>query len=680
MPFLLQYIIKLSISLSLVYLFYQLFLRKLTFYNWNRWYLLGYTLLSFYLSFVDISPALQKNELTDFSVINLLPGFEQVSLTAVQNKGLDMDKWDLLILLIAAGGLILLARLLIQVISFRKMKSTARLLSDDGLKVYQMDRDIAPFSFGNAIFINRHQHNQAELESIIRHELVHVKQKHTIDIIWAEIFCMLNWFNPFAWLLRKAIRQNLEFIADKQVLSNGADRKQYQYLLLKVLGNNSYSIASNFNFSSLKKRIAMMNKMQSAKVHLVKFLFILPLIAVMLLAFRNRGKQDHSSGALQPVYFKAVIDTTPKPPSPPPPPPVPLKPNKKGYYLSVADDNGECVVVIRDKNRKIIEAMAFTEWTANEEANRSKYGTIPPPPPPAGKSITVTEKPLGNPDLEPIVVTGYSTVNDKPLPVQVRGMTLEKSSTGDEQGTPLYIIDGKERSIDKAQQLDDYVKPTDIESINILKGETAVKKYGSRAENGVVEIKTKPKTGFSDFGSFRGLVIIDGVEIPENKRVEDMISLDDIKSVSVLKGESAEKKYGIKGRNGVLEITTKKEIKQDNREPVVYRTTGALQKGEVEEGRILCKITRKTTKEDLKQMKEDLEKKGFVLKVENLNFNDGELTGIRGEVRSREDNSYAHFQGEDFTMIVVLFKKDNNGDNHIHVKVTGSAKVKTRNS
>jgi hypothetical protein len=89
-------------------------------------------------------------------------------------------------------------------------------------------------------------------------------------------------------MLKRAIRLNLEFIADNKVLENGINRKEYQYLLLKVIGSNQYSIATQFNFSSLKKRIAMMNKLKSAKLHLLKFLFLLPVVVVMLLAFRSK--------------------------------------------------------------------------------------------------------------------------------------------------------------------------------------------------------------------------------------------------------------------------------------------------------------------------------------------------------------------------------------------------------
>ena len=135
------------------------------------------------------------------------------------------------------------------------MRRKANILSVDGMKLYQVHQNIIPFSFGNSIFINRELHTEDELQEIIRHEFVHVKQKHTLDIIWSEWLCIINWYNPFAWLLKTAIRQNLEFIADNKVLQNGVDRKHYQYLLLKVIGNSHFSLASKFNFSSLKNNV-----------------------------------------------------------------------------------------------------------------------------------------------------------------------------------------------------------------------------------------------------------------------------------------------------------------------------------------------------------------------------------------------------------------------------------------
>jgi len=292
MPILFQYLLKLSVSLGIMYLFYQFVLRRLTFYNHNRWYLTGYSLLCFFISFINISPILEKNEVVSHEIVTFIPAVEMLTTKvspdpAVAKGPGQWTSWSWLLLFLIAGTGILFLRFAFQIISFKRLTGKARLIADNEIKFYQVNENIIPFSFGNSIFINQHLHTETELKEVIRHEFVHVKQRHTVDIIWSEILCILNWYNPFAWLIRKSIRQNLEFIADSKVLENGMDKKQYQYLLLKVIGNNHFSIASNFNFSSLKKRIAMMNKMKTARVHILRFFFILPLIAIAVLAFRK---------------------------------------------------------------------------------------------------------------------------------------------------------------------------------------------------------------------------------------------------------------------------------------------------------------------------------------------------------------------------------------------------------
>lgn len=293
MPFIALYIIKLSISLAMVYFFYVLLLRRLTFYNWNRWYLLGYSLLAFYMPFIDISPVVQQADWKGHALIYYIPVLENIPHQQVAYQQ-PFNYQAVFLYVFVAGALVLLARLLMQYLSYRNIRKSARLLYDDGVQLYQVDKPIAPFSFGKAIYIN-HQHlEQAELEKIVRHEFVHVQQKHSLDIIIGEFICILNWYNPFAWLIRRSIRQNLEFIADQQVLENGIDRKQYQYLLLKVTGNHHYGFTSPFNFSFLKKRIIMMNKIASARIHLCRFAFLLPLMAVSLLSFRSIARQQNA--------------------------------------------------------------------------------------------------------------------------------------------------------------------------------------------------------------------------------------------------------------------------------------------------------------------------------------------------------------------------------------------------
>ena len=233
MSILIQYLFKLSISLAVVWLFYHLVLRRLTFYNSNRWYLIGYTMICFFIPFINVSSIVESGNLSTSTVIRMIPSVEIYtdkveSLTQCPAPVLSYTwtKWDWALLVMSLGAGFLFIRFIVRCISFLRLKSRATLLSGDGMKLYHVDKSIIPFSFGNAIFINRELHSENELQEIIRHEFVHVKQRHTIDIIWGELLCMLAWYNPFAWLLRSDMRQNLEFIADNKVLANGINKKR----------------------------------------------------------------------------------------------------------------------------------------------------------------------------------------------------------------------------------------------------------------------------------------------------------------------------------------------------------------------------------------------------------------------------------------------------------------------
>jgi beta-lactamase regulating signal transducer with metallopeptidase domain len=366
MPSIIFYILKLSVALAVVYIFYLLVLRRLTFYNWNRWYLLGYTILAFLIPFINITPILESNEWADIRIINWVPAItENDSLQTIHdNAGINLSAWNIITLVFFSGMLFLFARLMIQFISFYRMKKRAKPFAKNGLTIYQVNENIIPFSFGNSIFINHQLHSEEELREIIRHEFIHVKQNHSIDIIWGELLCLINWYNPFAWLLKKAIRQNLEFIADNKVVQNGIDKKEYQYLLLKVIGNSQYSIANQFNFSSLKKRIAMMNKTKSARLQVGRFLFLVPVFAIILLAFRQSF--NDSTNAKPNTTRVILADTIPD---------VNTL-NSKDYYIDIKDNKGNCMVVIKGKDKKEVKRLLLTEWNEKSGYYENLYGEI----------------------------------------------------------------------------------------------------------------------------------------------------------------------------------------------------------------------------------------------------------------------------------------------------------------
>lgn len=530
MPYVAQYLLKLSISLSVVYLFYALVLRRLTFYTWNRWYLLGYSLLAFFIPFVNISPMLEQGTWHDNKVVQLIPvvgNYNMPETTA--SRG--VDGWTIACFLLLAGAAVMLIRLLIQYASFLRIRRSSQLLSDNIVKIYQVNKHIIPFSFGRSIFINQHQHNEEELREIIRHEFIHVKQRHTVDILWGELLCMLNWYNPFAWLIRKSIRQNLEFIADHQVLKTGLDRKQYQYLLLKVVGVPAFAITNQFNFSSLKKRIVMMNKMRSAKLHLIKFLFVLPLVTVLLLAFRSAAinKEDIVSEPEKKVNKKnnpmdrieeKIMTGGGQPVRLPRRDTVPIR--IKAVLVGTDSVHGTNIIAVRDTSRFFMDASLHGPGNPNFSIRRSVH--------------------------------------------------------------PLVIIDGVEEIEGEAglQKLN----PADIESISILKDKDAGALYGEKAKGGAMIITTKkgkivppaPVLPLKDtvpanprsqikvggngvtLGHFSGVIVLDGVilDSQDTRRIDLKLQPGDIQSIEVLKGPGAEAIYGPKGKSGVIKITSKK--------------------------------------------------------------------------------------------------------------------------
>ena len=433
MPVLILYLLKLSASLALVWGFYQLLLRKLTFYDLNRWYLLGYSTLSFAIPFINIGSLLDRDPVAQPTVIRYIPVIWDYKAAAAPSNPL-VTSWDIVLAVLALGALFLTIRFLVRWNSLRRLREEARLLEDTGWRIYQVDRSITPFSFGNAIYINGEQHTPEEWDAIIRHELVHVRQRHTVDILLIELFCMLNWFNPFIWLIRRDVRQNLEFIADRGVLGTGCDKKSYQYHLLKVAGNARYCMANNFNFSSLKKRIIMMNKVKTARLHLVKFLFILPLLCVVLAAFRSIPVNDtisiFSSPSSQPVQSHqedAVLAI------------------EKAAVIGVVADAGQ----------------------------HKTAGT-------ARRSGTLAAK---LPTIVPTSTYQHDTTPPQVVNLQKQGVVLSLSDP-----KPLYVVDG----IPQPEGTDlNTINPNDIESITVLKDAASRAIYGDRAANGVLLIVTK---------------------------------------------------------------------------------------------------------------------------------------------------------------------------------------------
>ncbi len=330
-----------------------------------------YSLIAFIIPLVDISSwigghAMQQNQLiklvpvlNDFTPSPLINASTQPIVAGLSKNWTAMKALPLVFL---AGFFIMVIRLMRQYASLWRIRRRAVLLTkEEDIKIFQTTATGNPFSFGKSIYINRNSHTGEELQRMVQHEMVHVKQKHTVDVLIGECLCIVNWFNPFAWLMRQAIRQNLEFIADNQVIAHqGINKKEYQYLLLKVAASPAYRIAHHFNFSHLKKRIAMMNKIKTAEAHLIKFLFVLPFLALVLLAFRKNPASSKSIKNLPVVNYAAIVlDTDSKLPVS-----GVLVKNEKGEVLGTTNENGYILLqLLLEKSMKL--ELLFTKQGYN---------------------------------------------------------------------------------------------------------------------------------------------------------------------------------------------------------------------------------------------------------------------------------------------------------------------------
>jgi len=278
MPALLLYLLKVNIALVLFCLAYHFILRRVTFYHLNRLFLVFGTLFSTLYPFIDLNGLLSRHQALADTYTVTVPAW--IIATETSKLAPTFDYWQIPVFLFWTGAVVMMFRLLLQFVSLFKMHTSSVPARHVGVNFRKIESITQAFSFWQTIYMNPEQHSQEELEAILRHEQIHVKGWHTLDVLLAELSTVFYWFNPGAWLMKKAIKENLEFIADQHVVNAGIGKKEYQYLLLKVTATPELQIANQFNFPSLKRRIAMMNKKQSSLMHVARYAVLVPLMAV----------------------------------------------------------------------------------------------------------------------------------------------------------------------------------------------------------------------------------------------------------------------------------------------------------------------------------------------------------------------------------------------------------------
>jgi len=282
-----MYQIKVGLCLIAFYLLWKLLLSRETFHRFNRVALLLVMVLAMVLPWIQFTIA------SPTPVANPIVMLEELIITpasAAQPEQVN-SFWNIMNIanVLYFIGVALVAAWLLhsQWSLHRLLRKGRKELLPGGVTLHIVPGDQAPFSYFKHIVINEQDYQDNKREILV-HEQAHFRLGHSWDVLFIELMTMFQWWNPAAWLIGRELRQVHEYEADEAVVNQGVDVKQYQLLLIKKsVGDQLFSMANNFNYQSLKKRIRMMTINKSSRLRQLRALAVVPVTALALLAFAN---------------------------------------------------------------------------------------------------------------------------------------------------------------------------------------------------------------------------------------------------------------------------------------------------------------------------------------------------------------------------------------------------------
>ncbi|MDI9866372.1 M56 family metallopeptidase [Flectobacillus sp. DC10W] len=447
-------VVQMQLSLALFYLGYRFLLRPLTFYTYNRWYFLLTTLYSL------IAPILLHNR-SIVPQITVPANNLVLYLPVIQEKQFDYSWLQIFYGLIVAG---LLLKVVWSVLQIQKIKKTASVYDWENIRFWHSDQIEGAFSFWNDIFCNLQKHEIKDLPAILTHEAIHVEKKHTLDVLLFEILSVIFWFNPAVWLLKRGVKENIEYQTDSLVVGSGQDKKQYQMQLLYVaMGQNSIPLSNSFNVQELKHRISMMNKKSSSSKDLRRYFLLAPILLTSLTAFTVTQTTKGSEQIIEKTT-SAIDDYLQEHAQA-----VKVE-NLKAEKLPLVQLS-EVVVVgmpykgdsVKTKEKGILVTIKLTGMGNAKIDSSTKFI--------AAKDMLLVK----NED------NVFTVMNDSTSRINMRATSP--------MNAPLCIVNGKEVSYGTGGLTG--IDPSTIESISVLKDKHATEAYGEKGRNGVIIVTLK---------------------------------------------------------------------------------------------------------------------------------------------------------------------------------------------
>jgi hypothetical protein len=285
------YLLKSAGVLAVFALIYHFLLRRLTFFQSNRWFLLFGLFASVVFPFIEITQTVYVEQtvietpqhITYMPMAMVLDDMDSTTPTLVEQS---FDYEMLWYAIYAMLALFFVGKMSLELVSLFKLIRSGEVRYSGMFLLVSLSRKLTPFSFFHYICHTRGEENLPEFDLILNHEKVHARQLHSLDVIISTVYRAVFWFNPLAWWVKKQITENLEFIADAQAKSNNTSSISYERTLLSVMAcQQQPALANNFFTPFIKQRIVMLQKETSARWHAYKYALILPIIVLFLYSF-----------------------------------------------------------------------------------------------------------------------------------------------------------------------------------------------------------------------------------------------------------------------------------------------------------------------------------------------------------------------------------------------------------
>lgn len=506
------YLAKASGLLTLFFLAYYLLIKKETFFNASRLFLIGGIATAAILPLIVYTQIIWVNPVQQEPLILTHNSTGNIAAIPTE-KSFEINWWYIAVTVYALGVLFFIVRLLIDLYKISRLLKGKEKIYTDSYILIDSAAVTAPFSFFRYIVYNSAMLSANELENIIVHEKVHSRQLHSLDMLLNQLNCALLWFNPICWIYKKQVAQNLEFIADAEATKNIADIKAYQKTLLKItLQPECIAITNHFYQSLIKKRIVMLNKPQSKRLNLIKFAFIIPAIAAFFYLFqtttlaqvrevKNTQKQSEEKADIKAGYPKEAVMGSEV-----------AYPTMAITYIDKAFTDADM------KERTAMYKDIFEADVQFKNVKRNKKSEI--------TSITVVVKDKNHTKNYPV----YESISDDETPIQTFMLNIERD-TKDSRNKITF------QKIEQSQTNTTVTTTTDKDEVRseIL---TPVEYINSRMKD-------------------RDVIIVINNEIQTSKYIDEPLG-EKFESIIELDEKSTLKLFKVKAKDGAIVLTTKK--------------------------------------------------------------------------------------------------------------------------